>query len=83
MTHQIKRKSKEPVHKVSTRQYLRNMIADINVNPESYKKEVLSEIHATKLSPAERKRYLSTAVAIKPNSFTWHKQWDRGKLFSK
>lgn len=69
------------VHKVSTRQYLKNMIADINVNPESYKREVLSEIHDSKLRPAEKRRYLSTAVAVKPNSFTWLKAWDRGRIF--
>ena len=71
------------VHKVSTKQYLKNMISDINVNSESYKREVLQEIHKAKLSPAERRRYLSTAVAVKPNSFMWIKQWDRGKIFEK
>jgi hypothetical protein len=71
------------VHKVSTKQYLKNMISDINVNSESYKREVLQEIHKARLSPAERKRYLSTAVAVKPNSFMWIKQWDRGKIFEK
>lgn len=57
------------------------MISDINVNSESYKKEVLQEIHASKLRPAEKRKYLSTAVAVKPNSFTWLKTWDRGKIF--
>jgi hypothetical protein len=57
------------------------MISDINVNHDSYKKVVIEEIHNADLSPSDKKRFLDTAVAIRPNSFTWSKSWDKGKIF--
>ena len=66
---------------VSEKTYLLNMVSDINVNCESYRKTVIKEIKSSRLSPSDKKRFLMTASAIKANSFEWKQSWDKGCLY--
>jgi len=70
--------------KVSETTYLKRRIGDININPHRFKKSVLKEISTNrKITPKTKARLLATAVNVKPNSFTWKKSWDKGKLFTR
>lgn len=65
----------------SSEEYWKRQIADININDAHNKSGIITDLRGSSLPPKTKKRFLSTAMAIKPDSFVWKKSWDKGKLF--
>lgn len=66
----------------TTFKVLKNRVADINVNGEDYKKQVIEEIQRSKQITDEKKKcLLMTARVILPNSYLWKKEWDPFHIF--
>lgn len=62
--------------------FLRRKVADINVNQEAFKQNVIRTIMGAEgITNEQRQRLLSTAEKIEADSWRFDKTWDTGNLF--